>query len=587
VVLATRSGEPVDPSPGSPAVLDLTPLTEQHALAAVHAMLPGANPFLARQIVAMAGGNPLFLEELCHFSQFSRSADTLPSSVRGPAWLEGVIAARLSRLGPQARHVLDCAATIGTQVPRGLLAGLSGHAMDAPAVALLAQEDVLVASPGDDVLCFKHGLTREVAYGSIGLETRRALHRQLAALLEAQGQTGAYELLAYHHGGAGHLEQSARYAALAGDRALSMSAIDRAKRHYRDALAAIERLGLTQASYGTWRSVVRRHGLAYVFDPGPQDVALFERAVGQAGRWGDTRGAAYAAYWLAYAHYALGAARPAVDACAIALKASQASDDAELAAQVVALHGQALAAQGHPDATVVLADALERLSRLPAQGLQRQPTGVSYTLACRASAVADRQGLDAALPAFAEALARVPASGHEVHGSVLCLQSNALLWHGRWDEAAQAAETATRVASGVRSLYLLAMGSALKAWADWQRLRDPAALHALEVATQWLEANGKRLFLSLNHGRLAQACAQTGHEQAARRHAVRALRRYRQGDPFGAPDAWRALALLAWREGRPTLAARRLDRADQAAQARGAGHEAARNAHCRVELGLN
>lgn len=585
VVVTTRPRESADLLLDAHAALQLGPLSDEAALASVRVLLPGADPFLARRIVDLSGGNPLYLEELCHFAQTSRTVEALPGGLRGPAWLEALIANRLARLAPAARHVLDCAAAIGTQVPGELLTPLCGLALDADEVKVLADEDLLFPSPGENALRFKHGITREVAYAAIGLETRRALHRRLAELIEAPGQAGAVELLAYHHAGAGNHGRAAHCSALAGDRAMAMSAIDRAKLHYRAALEATDRQGQQHEQYLLWRSAVRRYGMACVFDPGASDVAIFEQAVERGRQWQDAAGTAYAAYWLAYVHYALGATRPAIAACGLARDACQSAGDDELALQVAALHGQALAAQCHALALPALEAVAARATQSrPDLGARRPAPGVAYMLACRASLIADRDSLEAALPAFENALRQVPTAGHEVESSVLCLQSNALLWHGRWAEAAQAAQAALRVATRVRSVYLVAMSSALRAWADWQLHGRPDALDELEAATAWLDANDKRLFIALNHGRLAQAQAERGQTAMARRHAARALARWRQGDPFGAPCAWRTLALLAWQEGRVSLAQRRLARADVAASARGARHEMDHNDRCRQRL---
>jgi hypothetical protein len=586
VIVAARPDEAPDLGVRGYPTLNLVPLNDDAARASVRFLLPRADPFLEGRIVELCGGNPLYIEELCHFVRLTHTGDVLLESVRGPAWLEGLISARISRLDTAARQALDCAAAIGTQVPGALLEKACGHDPDSAAVSALIEADLLSRSGEGRTLQFKHGLAREVAYSSIGLEARRALHAKLAALLCDQGHAGAFELLAYHFAGAGQHVEAARHAALAGDRALSMSAIDRAKLYYRSALVATERAGLTSTTYPAWRSVLRRHGLACVFDPATADVAVFERAVVYGRRWGDLRGVAYAAYWLAYLHYALGAMHAAVEACAVASEACDGAGEPDLALQVMALLGQAHAAQGQVLALTVLDEVTARAARAPRVGARPVAPGVGYALACRASAIADRLGLESALPAFAQALAEVPAAGHELESSVLCLKSNALLWYGHWDEAARAAQAAMQVATGVRSLYLLAMSKSLKAWADWQRCREPVALDELEAATQWLNASDKRLFVSLNHGRLAQAYAQTGRVDEARHHAALALRRLRQGDPFGAPGAWRALALLAWHRGRPVLALSRLARADEAAAARGAGHESELNARYRLDWGL-
>ena len=50
------------------ALIELPPLSADEAKAAITALLPTPDPFLAARIGEESGGNPLFLEELCHAS---------------------------------------------------------------------------------------------------------------------------------------------------------------------------------------------------------------------------------------------------------------------------------------------------------------------------------------------------------------------------------------------------------------------------------------------------------------------------------------------------------------------------------------
>ena len=45
-----------------------------------------------------------------------------------------------------------------------------------------------------------------------------------------------------------------------------------------------------------------------------------------------------------------------------------------------------------------------------------------------------------------QALALVPAPGHEVQGSVLCWRASVRLWQGRWQDALADAQAAQQVA---------------------------------------------------------------------------------------------------------------------------------------------
>lgn len=590
LLAAARPGAPGDVGPGATESIALAPLAEHEALATVAELLPTADPFVAGQIVRQAGGNALFIEELCHFIANAGPTAALQPPQGGPAWLESLIASRVARLSPGQRRVIDTAAVIGTLVPHRLLQELTGCAPDHPDVSALAALDLLYPAEEPGALRFKHGITRDVVYTGIGLQLRRQIHRQAAALLAAGGDERAAaqvcEALAYHWKGAGEPALAARYAAMSGDKAMAASSIDLAKSQYRAALELLDRLPDSAERYQGWRSLARRLGMATVYDPAGADLPLFERAVELARNHGDAAGLAFASYWRAYIGYALGRSRAALRHGADALRAAAEAGDARLALQVRALQGQALAACGRSaEAEALLDDTLVQMrAAQPPDG--RVLAGLAFTLACRASVVADRGRLDEALAGFEQALAALPSPGHEVEGSVLCLRSNVHLWHGRWDAAAADAAAACRVAQRVRSLYLFAMGRSLQSWADWQRDGDTRALHALDEATRWLIGHDKTLFISLNHGRLAEALAASGQRAAARRQAAQALRRWRGCDPLGAAMALRALARLAAADGDRERAARCLARAERVAALRDSAHERAANARCRDELRL-
>lgn len=586
-ILLLASTRPLDVSAAQLAaadILTLEPFNDVEADATIGRLMPHADPFVAAEIRRHSGGNALFIEELCH-----SVTGAGPTSVQGgPAWLETLIASRVSRLPRDQRDVLFAAAVVGNVVPAGLLRGLTGDAQET-LVRGLARQDLLF--PGEDggTLRFKHGITRDVVYAAIGLEQRRDLHRRAAALIAARAEAGAEiencETLAYHHAGAGDAAPAARYAEMAGDKAMASSSIDRAKTQYRSALQMIDRLPPSPRTYHAWRSILRRLGLASVFDPAREDLAIFRQAVSRAQEADDTAGLAYAEYWLAYVDYAIGDAREAVAHGKLALKAAENLGDARLVSQVRALLGQALAAAGqYTGAQPLLVDAAQLRRTLRPD--QRPPPGLAYSMACQATMLGDLGRFEASRLAFDEALSVLPVRGHEVEGSVLCLRAGMWLWQGRFEAAREDALAAQRIAERVRSLYLYAMSRSLGAYAAWRLDPQPQRLADLRDATSWLSARDKQLFISLNHGWLAEALAAHGHEREARSHAALALARVRRRDSFGAAMAMRAMARLAAARQDWRAAQRCLDRADRVAESRGSPHEEAANLRCRAEVAL-
>ena len=165
----------------------LPPLTPPDSLAVVQAV-PQAAQLPARQqqaIVAKAAGNPFFLEELTWAAvAHGDHASTLPL----PETIQAVLAARLDRLPPEAKRLVQIAAVIGPEVPVPLLQRLAGLAEDTVQRGLAQLQDAEFLYETrlfpEQVYTFKHALTHEVAYGSLLQERRRALHAQIVEVLE-------------------------------------------------------------------------------------------------------------------------------------------------------------------------------------------------------------------------------------------------------------------------------------------------------------------------------------------------------------------------------------------------------------------
>ncbi|HXJ85055.1 MAG TPA: adenylate/guanylate cyclase domain-containing protein [Candidatus Methylomirabilis sp.] len=182
-----------------------------------------------------AGGNPFFLEE----SVRDLAQDGVLSGERGryrlerpvtathvPSTVRSVLEARIDRLLPEDKRVLQCAAVIGEHVPSGLLEGvvdLVGDEMRR-SLARLRQAEFLEqrALFPEPVYAFRHSLTHDVAYGSLLHDRRRALHAKALAALERRhgGAAGdVVEALAHHARHAELWEQTVRYSRQASVRA--------------------------------------------------------------------------------------------------------------------------------------------------------------------------------------------------------------------------------------------------------------------------------------------------------------------------------------------------------------------------------
>jgi class 3 adenylate cyclase/tetratricopeptide (TPR) repeat protein len=155
---------------------------------------------------ARTAGNPFFLEESVRtlvetgVMAGTPGAYRLVQPLQGmpvPATVQAVLAARIDRLPPEDKRLLQTAAVIGTDVPFALLRAIT----DVPEAALqrglahLQTSEFLYETRlfPEPEYTFKHALTHEVAYGSLLLERRRALHAHLVEALEALAAERAAE----------------------------------------------------------------------------------------------------------------------------------------------------------------------------------------------------------------------------------------------------------------------------------------------------------------------------------------------------------------------------------------------------------
>lgn len=223
-------------------IVRLEPLAENEAAALLERALRGrvVAEETGRRALEAAEGNPLFLEQLLAM-QAEHGAE-----LGVPPTIQAVLAARIDRLPPVERTVVQRAAVLGRVFSRRALAELVGERNLATldeTLGALERRELVRRDPrafgGDDGLRFAHGLIRDAAYRFLPKETRSELHERLAVWLEqAAGQRlgEQEEVVGYH------LEQAYRYRAELGrvgarERALGAEAARRLDSSGRRALA--------------------------------------------------------------------------------------------------------------------------------------------------------------------------------------------------------------------------------------------------------------------------------------------------------------------------------------------------------------
>jgi tetratricopeptide (TPR) repeat protein len=206
-VICLARPELLEARPGWPGEhIELEPLADDEVETIVTALAPGLAPSTRARATEAAEGNPLFLEQL-----IALAAEEDPHELAVPPTIQALLAARLDRLGPEERALLEWASVVGTEFWRGALATLSPPETEVSALLQRLVRRRLVrpersSFPGQDAFRFGHALIREATYRGISKEVRADTHERFADWLEASGSLYE-EIVGYH------LEQAYRYRA--------------------------------------------------------------------------------------------------------------------------------------------------------------------------------------------------------------------------------------------------------------------------------------------------------------------------------------------------------------------------------------
>jgi hypothetical protein len=152
---------------------------------------------LGRVLIARTEGDPFFLEESVQTLAETqvlvgkRGAYRLAKAADAwqiPATAQAILAARIDRLPPDDKRLLQAASVVGKDVPFALLqaiADLSEASLRRGLTRLQAAEFLYETTLFPDLeYTFKHALTHEVTYASLLQERRRALHARIVEAIE-------------------------------------------------------------------------------------------------------------------------------------------------------------------------------------------------------------------------------------------------------------------------------------------------------------------------------------------------------------------------------------------------------------------
>jgi class 3 adenylate cyclase/tetratricopeptide (TPR) repeat protein len=278
------------------AQIRLDPLPPGSAEELLQALL-GGDPSLAplkRLLIERTEGNPFFLEEsvrtlvedkvLAGERGAHRLARALPAA-QVPDSVQAVLAARIDRLPPEDKRLLQSASVIGRVVPFALLAAIAGLPEDAlrQSLARLHAAEFLYETTlfPDLEYAFKHALTHEVAYASLLQERRRDLHARIVGAMEtlyADRRAEQVERLAHHALQGEVWDKALPYLREAGAKAFNRCANPEAAAYFEQALRVLPRLPADRAAVDQAISlrIALRHALLQLCEFGRVSELLRE-----------------------------------------------------------------------------------------------------------------------------------------------------------------------------------------------------------------------------------------------------------------------------------------------------------------------
>ncbi len=540
LLLGHRAGiqPPVDLS-GLPR-LDISPLDERSAHRLLAVTVPEVTAQVARRLVSSAAGNPYALIELARALSPGQLGGTEPIGPLPPVRpeIEDLVRRRVAEVAPQVRQALLVASAAASGIADRVSA--AGAALGLPADALDEAVAAGLLRVESDRLQFSHPLVRSAVYQLASPSQRRQVHRVLADVAAAVGDT---EVEAWHlaHAASGPDESTARVLDVAGDRARSRGAHATAA----TALAAAARLSENAGQRG------RRLAAA-------AESALLAGQVGRAASLlaeaadapGDEETRLTVATLQARLALMTGHALPgAVDALEEAGRLREESDptvsvQAYADAAALAIYARQLeravrlgdravtvAARGD-DALRATADVASGVARswsgraFDADALVR---GVSRPLGTGADPLRAVQLLQQVVAGLASARRHAEAARHAQRfitaarevGAVgvlplaLCLHANTVFWSGDWDAGQLSAAEALRLAESTDQPAVVLFACVCLAHFDASRGRRAEAERLARRALQLMDATGVELFRVPAHATLGLAAQADGDVPAA------------------------------------------------------------------------
>jgi len=244
--------------------LTLPPLTDAQSGEFIDQLIgPGVLPVETRTLILeKAEGNPYYIEELIRSliepGMLEQDTSTgkwrelrAVDSLTLPDTLQSLLLARIDRLSPEERRVLQMAAVIGPVFWLDVLGELVGNGRLLKTHLTSMQREQLILERGRNYdlgreYVFKSTLIRDAAYESILKSQRVTYHRQSAEYIEEsvgeEALANYHGVLAYQYQNAGISSKELFHHLLAAERAQKIYANTEALQHYERALELLDEL---------------------------------------------------------------------------------------------------------------------------------------------------------------------------------------------------------------------------------------------------------------------------------------------------------------------------------------------------------
>jgi class 3 adenylate cyclase len=240
--------------PGRAVEITLRPLNDIESGRMLAQLTPGElSPEAEREVIALAEGNPLYLEHLLR--SLLESGGLVPrrtwaltiSAAQLPTALESLLIARIAALPRDARRVAQVGAILGRTFAPTAIGKIAGVADLERNLVQLLRANIISESGNSPTreYSFTHGLLQEAALSTLTRARRRELYRRVAVAYEeafSDSLDDHLEQVAFYRARGGDLERALEYLERAAGQAASLHARTQAARLWSQAASLAQRM---------------------------------------------------------------------------------------------------------------------------------------------------------------------------------------------------------------------------------------------------------------------------------------------------------------------------------------------------------